>query len=299
MSGHDTPRERIEGAVAFVGLGQIGAPMARQLADWPGGLCVYDLDPDRCAELREVGAEVAESVADLGQRSDLVCVMVRDDDQVRQVVEDMLPTARPGTVVAVHATIAPQTATELAAMGATHGVHVVDAPVSGGPVGAMQGRLAVLVGADDAAVFDRCQPALARLGDLVVHVGPVGAGTAAKLARNLIHFVAFAAVTEGQRLAEACGIDLVTLGQVVRHTDAVTGGPGAIMHRDTTAPLDPDDPWYAILDHVRDLGEKDLGFAVALGRARGVETPLASHARELLGPGLGLPATARPQEEPS
>lgn len=297
MRRHATPREQTQLAVGFVGLGQIGAPMARQLVDWPGGLWVYDLDADRCTELREAGATVADSVAELGRQTDLVCLMVRDDDQVRRVVEELLPTARPGTVVAVHATIAPRTATDLAATGAAHDVHVVDAPVSGGPIGAMQGRLAVMVGADDAAVFDRCHDALARLGDLVVHVGPVGAGTAAKLARNLIHFVAFAAVTEGQRLAEACGIDLVTLGQVVRHTDAVTGGPGAIMHRDTAAPLDPADPWHAILDHVRTLGEKDLGFAMELARARGVDTPLAAHAHELLGPGLGLPATPHPQEE--
>lgn len=298
MSGHDTRGEQARLAVGFVGLGQIGAPMARQLVDWPGGLWVHDLDPDRCAELREAGATVADSVADVGQHADLVCIMVRDDDQVRQVVDELLSTARPGTVVAVHATIGPRTATELAATGIAQGVHVVDAPVSGGPIGAMQGTLAVMVGADDAHVFDRCREALARLGDVVVHVGPAGAGTAAKLARNLIHFVAFAAVTEAQQLAEACDIDLVTLGQVVRHTDAVTGGPGAIMHRDTAAPLDPDDPWYAILDHVRALGEKDLGLAVELGRARGVATPLAAHARELLGPGLGLPATPR-QEDPS
>ena len=70
-----------------------------------------------------------------------------------------------------------------------------------------------------------------------MHAGPVGAGTRMKLARNLLHFVSFTAVTEAQRLAEAAGLDLIALGEVVRHTDAITGGPGAIMHRDTTAPL--------------------------------------------------------------
>ena len=94
-----------------------------------------------------------------------------------------------------------------------------------------------------------------------MHAGPVGAGTAMKLARNLIHFVSFTAVTEAQRLAEAAGVDLQALGEVVRHTDAITGGPGAIMHRETAAPLAPDDPWRAIFDHVRALGEKDLRFA--------------------------------------
>jgi 3-hydroxyisobutyrate dehydrogenase len=110
-----------------------------------------------------------------------------------------------------------------------------------------------------------------------------------KLARNLMHFVAFTAATEAQRLAEGAGLDLVALGEVVRHTDAVTGGPGAIMHRDSAAPLAHDDPWFGILDHVRALGEKDLGFAVDLAEELGVDTPLARLALERLGPGLGLP----------
>ena len=121
-----------------------------------------------------------------------------------------------------------------------------------------------------------------------VHAGRVGAGTRMKLARNLIHFVAFTAVTEAQRLAEAADLDLVALGEVVRHTDAITGGPGAIMHRDTTAPLDPDDFWWGVLDHVRALGEKDLSFAIELAGTLGVDVPLAQLARERLAKGLGL-----------
>ena len=123
----------------------------------------------------------------------------------------------------------------------------------------------------------------------VVHAGPIGSGTRMKLARNLMHFVAFTAATEAQRLAEAAGLDLVALGDVVRHTDAVTGGPGAIMHRGTTAPLEPADFWYGVLDHVRALGEKDLGFALDLADELGVDTPLARLALDRLGPGLGLP----------
>jgi 3-hydroxyisobutyrate dehydrogenase len=101
--------------------------------------------------------------------------------------------------------------------------------------------------------------------------------------------VAFTAVTEAQRLAEAAGLDLKALGDVVRHTDAITGGPGAIMHRETTAPLAPDDFWYGVFDHVRALGEKDLAFATQLADQLGVDVPLATLALERLGPGLGLP----------
>jgi 3-hydroxyisobutyrate dehydrogenase len=190
-------------------------------------------------------------------------------------------------VVAVHSTIGPQTARELAQRAAHHDVQVLDAPVSGGAIGAQQGRLAILVGGDEAA-FAAARDVLQQLGELVVHLGPIGAGTAAKLARNLLHFVAFTAATEAARLAEAAGIDLVELGKVVRHTDAITGGPGAIMWRDTTAPVAADDNWYPILDHVRQLGEKDLRFALELADRLGVETPLADLALHRLAAGLGL-----------
>jgi 3-hydroxyisobutyrate dehydrogenase len=221
-------------------------------------------------------------VADLAAGVDVLCVMVRNDDQVRDVAEDVL-AAGAAPVVVVHSTVAPTTPAELEALG----LRVLDAPVSGGPMGAADGSLAIMVGGDDAA-YDAAAPVLARLGAKVVHAGPVGAGTRMKLARNLIHFIAFTAVTEAQRLAEAAGIDLVALGEVVRHTDAITGGPGAIMYRDTTAPLDRDDFWWGVLDHVRALGEKDLSFAIELAGTLGVDVPLAQLARERLAKGLGV-----------
>jgi 3-hydroxyisobutyrate dehydrogenase len=186
-------------------------------------------------------------------------------------------------VLVVHSTVAPSTPAEIAATG----IRVLDAPVSGGPMGAADGTLAIMVGgsAEDYAV---AEPVLQRMGSLIVHAGPLGAGTRMKLARNLIHFVAFTAVSEAQRLAEASGLDLVALGEVVRHTDAITGGPGAIMYRDATAELDPDDFWWGVFDHVRALGEKDLSFAIELAATLGVDVPLAQLARENLAKGLGL-----------
>jgi 3-hydroxyisobutyrate dehydrogenase len=172
------------------------------------------------------------------------------------------------------------------------GLRVLDAPVSGGPMGAAEGTLAVLVGGPEAA-FARIREPLSLLGTRVVHAGPVGAGTRLKLARNLLHFVSFTAATEAQRLAEAAGLDLVELGKVTRHTDAITGGPGAIMHRPTTAPIPPDDFWFGVFEHVRALGEKDLGYAVELADALGVDVPLARQALTRLGPGLGLPDDGR------
>jgi 3-hydroxyisobutyrate dehydrogenase-like beta-hydroxyacid dehydrogenase len=206
-------------------------------------------------------------------------VMVRDDQQVRAVAADV----GPGTTLVVHSTVAPETPAELAA----DGLIVLDAPVSGGPMGAADGSLAIMVGGS-AEAFAAVRPVLEAMGSKVVHAGPLGAGTRMKLARNLIHFVAFTAVTEAGRLAEAAGLDLVALGDVVRHTDAITGGPGAIMYRDTTAPLAADDFWHGVFDHVRALGEKDLSFAIALADELGVDVPLAREALPRLGKGLGL-----------
>jgi 3-hydroxyisobutyrate dehydrogenase-like beta-hydroxyacid dehydrogenase len=117
-----------------------------------------------------------------------------------------------------------------------------------------------------------------------------------KLARNLLHFISFTAATEAQRLAEAAGLSLTALGKVVRHSDAVTGGPGAIMLRDTTAPIDPDDFWFPILGHVRDLGEKDLSLALDLGDRLAVDLPLARLALARLADGLGVAEPALDKE---
>ena len=268
--------------VGFVGLGNIGKPMALRLSaatSSDGELLVHDVAAEPVAELTAAGAKAAGSVGELAAAADVVCVMVRDDAQVRAVAAEV----GAGSVLVIHSTVAPGTPAELAADGLT----VLDAPVSGGPMGAAAGSLAIMVGGADEA-FATARPALEAMGSNVVHAGPLGAGTRMKLARNLIHFVAFTAVTEAQRLAEAAGLDLIALGEVVRHTDAVTGGPGAIMHRNTTAPLAPDDFWHGVFDHVRMLGEKDLSFAIALADELGVDVPLAREALLRLGKGLGL-----------
>ncbi len=277
--------------VGFVGLGNIGKPMALRLASAPAELAldlwVYDVAPEPLAELEQAGASVAGSVADLAKQVDVVCVMVRDDEQVRDVLGEVLGVAADGTVVVVHSTVAPETPRQLEISAAKHGVRLVDAPVSGGSMGAADGTLAILVGGSDEA-FAACSPVLARMGSMVVHAGPIGSGTKLKLARNLMHFVAFTAATEASRLAEAAGLDLKKLGEVVRHTDAITGGPGAIMHRETTAPIAEDDFWHGVFSHVAALGEKDLGFAIDLADELGVDVPLAREANDRLRKGLGL-----------
>lgn len=286
--------------VGFVGLGAIGKPMALRLAASELNLVVFDVADEPVTELVGAGAEAAGGVAELAAKVDVLCVMVRDDDQVRDVLGEAIGGAQrdrsPELTVAIHSTVAPDTPSLLADTAATHGVRVVDAPVSGGAMGAADGTLAIMAGGADDAVA-ACRPVFDAMAGTVVHAGPVGAGTRMKLARNLLHFIAFAAATEAQRLAEAAGLDLMELGRVVRHTDAITGGPGAIMHRPTTAPLAPDDFWYGVFDPVRVLGEKDLRFAIGLADELDVEVPLARQALDRLAAGLGLPPPLATQED--
>lgn len=287
--------------VGFIGLGQIGSLMAAHLVDHPGGLVVCDLRPEAVAPLVEQGAVAATTPAEVAARAGVVSVMVLDDAQSREVVAGpggILEGAAPGTVIALHSTIKAGTAVELAGLAAERGVAVVDAPVSGGFMGAAEGALATMVGGDDDAV-EVCRPVFRRWAAMVVHLGPVGAGTKAKLARNMMHFVAYTAAGEAQRLADACGIDLNELGAIVRHTDSITGGPGAIIFRGSVAELHPGDDFYDILVHTRTLGEKDLRFALELADEVGVDAPLGRLALENFAASLGVPHRPdEPEDEP-
>jgi 3-hydroxyisobutyrate dehydrogenase-like beta-hydroxyacid dehydrogenase len=275
--------------LGYIGLGNQGAPMAKRLVDWPGGLIVFDVRTEAMTPLAESGASLADSVADVAS-ADVISVTVLNDEQVRDVVRELATSARPGTVIAIHSTIEPRTAEELADELRSREVHIVDAPVSGGAGAADKGELAVMVGADDEA-FEKVKPVFKMWASLVVRAGQPGAGTRMKLARNMLTFIGFAAACEAQKLAEAAGIDLQKLGRVVRHSDAQSGGPGAIMYRDDTKPLATDHFLHDMFVHTRGLGEKDLRLALALGEDTGVELPLAEVALQNLAAGLGVPHT--------
>lgn len=273
--------------LGYIGLGSMGAPMARRLVGWAGGLVVYDVRAEASAPFADAGAEVAASIADVAA-ADLISITVLDDAQVRDVVGELARHASPGTVIAIHSTIADSTAAELADQLAPQGIAVIDAPVSGGGGAADKGELAVMVGAPR-EVYERVKPVFKQWASLVIRAGEPGAGTRMKLARNMLTFTAFAAACEAMRLAEAAGIDLQALGRVVRHTDALTGGPGAIMIRDNMSDVDPGHWLYDTFTHTRGLGEKDLKLALALGDSVGINLPLAQIAVRTLAAGLGVP----------
>jgi len=279
--------ESNDAKLGYIGLGNMGAPMAKRLVEWPGGVTVFDVRTEAMTPLAELGASLADSVADVAA-ADIISITVLNDKQVREVVAELAAHAKPGTVIAIHSTISPETAVELAADLQPKGIHVIDAPVSGGGGAADKGELAVMVGADR-EVYEQIKPAFKQFASMVIHAGEPGAGTRMKLARNMLTFTGYAAACEAMKLAEAAGIDLAQLGRVVRHTDALTGGPGAIMVREDMSTLAPDHWLHDAFTHTRGLGEKDLSLALALGEATGTELPLAELALQRLAEGLGIP----------
>ncbi|ORA14363.1 NAD(P)-dependent oxidoreductase [Mycobacterium asiaticum] len=278
-------------SLGYIGLGNIGTPMAKKMADWPGGLTVYDLRAEAMAPFADRGATLADSLADIAT-TDIISITVLNDEQVRSVVGELAPHAKPGTVIAIHSTISDTTAEELAREMQDRDIHVIDAPISGGGRAARFGQLATMVGATD-EVFARVKEPFSHWAELVVHAGPPGAGTRMKVARNMLTFTTYAAVGEAWKLAEAAGLNLQDLGNVVRHTDKLTGGAGSIMYRDDTKDLEPGHFLYDGFMHTRGLGEKDLRLALELAESTHVDLPLARLALERLAPGLGVPHTPK------
>jgi 3-hydroxyisobutyrate dehydrogenase-like beta-hydroxyacid dehydrogenase len=282
-------------SLGYIGLGKMGAPMAKRLVDWPGGVTVFDVRTEAMTPLAEAGATLADRAVDVAA-ADIISITVLNDEQVREVVGVLTPNAEPGTVIAIHSTINDTTAVELAQQLEPQGIHIVDAPVSGSGRAAKNGELATMVGATDEA-FALVKEPFSKWASLVIHAGEPGAGTRMKLARNMLHYISFAAACEASKLAEECGLNLQDLGQVVRHSDAITGGAGSIMFRDDMKPITPDSILYRPFLHACVLGEKDLSLALALGQAHSVDLPLAAIALERLAEGLGVSHAASTTKE--
>lgn len=269
--------------VGVIGLGEIGRGLMTALEPTAFDLAVCDVREEAMAPYAS-RATICPDPARLGETADVVLVAVVNDGQVMDVLEGAdgaLGTLRPGTVVIVISTVAVETLRKVAAAAAGRHVGVVDCGVTGGPAAAAQGRWVSMVGGDDRAVESAC-PVLDVFSSMVVRMGPLGAGMRAKLARQVVQFGSWLAAYEAQRIAEAAGVDLQKLAQVIRESDAVIGGPTALMFRQTVAPLTDDDDagLVAALRNAASLAHKDLGAAKALASELGIEVPLVSLADE-------------------
>jgi 3-hydroxyisobutyrate dehydrogenase-like beta-hydroxyacid dehydrogenase len=264
-------------STGVVGLGDIGTGVASTLQEAGVDLTVCDVRAEATERFAQ-GARVVAAPVEMARHADVVIVSVLNDAQVREVVAGVLEAARPVTVVIV-STVSTTTVTELAKTAATHGVGVLDCGVSGGPSAAASGELVCMVGGDAEAV-ERVRPVLDVVGTLVLHMGPLGAGLSAKLARNIVQYGSWLAAYEAQALAEAAGISLPQLAQAIRESDKRIGGAATLMFRETVRALRPDDPLDAGLvgpmSAAAGLAHKDLAAALALGDELGVPLPLAA-----------------------
>lgn len=258
--------------VGFVGVGNMGAPMARNALRAGHELRVFDVRAETLAPLTELGARVVRSPAEAAAGAGVVCIAILDGAQVDAVTsgaDGVFAGADTGAVIAIHSTVHPATV-DAAADRAPTGVDVLDAPVSGGVKGARGGTLCVMVGGP-AAAFERARPVFDALGDLVVHLGERGSGLAAKLARNLVGYVTMLAAQEGRRLAAAAGTDLERFQQILDHTGALSP-----MMRDLLSVPGGDDVYADEVAPLVALAEKDLRVTLALGEDLGVELPAAA-----------------------
>jgi 3-hydroxyisobutyrate dehydrogenase-like beta-hydroxyacid dehydrogenase len=204
--------------VGFIGLGDMGGAMVQRIIDAGFPMVLWARRPESLAPFATAVVEIAESPADLAARCDLIGVCVWADQDVRDVLErvdGVLAGSKPGTVIAIHSTIAPATCRELADLAAERGVTVLDVPVSGGRDVAIAGSLTVAVGGDEEAA-DRCRPVFASYGDPVIHVGPVGAAQAVKLINNALLAANLALADDALTVGDAFGIGDDALAQMLR-----------------------------------------------------------------------------------
>lgn len=282
-------------ATGVIGLGEIGRGLAKNLLAAETALTVCDVREEATAPFSSDGASTAKTPAELASRCDVALIAVVDDDQVRAVVtgaDGVLAGARPGMVLVIVSTVTRTTVVEMAEAARAHAVDVLDCGVSGGPSAAAEGQLVCMVGGGS-EVLERVRPVLEIIGSLVLHMGPLGAGLSAKLARNLVQYGSWLAAYEAQVIAEAAGIALPKLAQAIRESDKRIGGAATLMFRDSVAPLRPDvrtdAGLVAPMQAASLLAHKDLRAALALADELGIDAPLARLTDEYCDRVFGVP----------
>lgn len=252
--------------VGVVGLGIMGRPMAANLLAAGFDLVVHNRTPRPQEALVAQGARGAESPAALAREADVVVSVLSDDAALRAVLDGpdgVIANARPGALVIDMSTVSPALSRELAQRGAARGVRMLDAPVSGGDVGAQEGTLSIMVGgaAED---VERARPLFDVLGSRTTHVGPAGAGQVVKACNQVLVAITFAGVAEALVLGSKLGVDPAEV------LDVLSGGMAAnrIMEVRRANFLEHDfAPGFKV-----DLHHKDL--EIALGAAAGAHVPL-------------------------
>jgi 3-hydroxyisobutyrate dehydrogenase len=269
--------------VGFIGLGSQGGPMARRIIEGGFPTTLWARRPVALEPFADTAAKCARSPAELAAASELICLCVVGDADIEEIISGkhgLLAGLTPGSVIAVHSTVHPNTCRALAKRAGGRRVSVIDAPVSGGGSAAAQGRLLVMVGGDADAV-ERCRPVFETYADPVVHLGELGSGQTTKLLNNLLFTANLGTAVSTLSLAKSLGVSPDRLTEVVARSsgnsfalnaisgigslDQLAGLAGKLLQKDVRllvdlagragaqagAVLDAADAALALMDHPR------------------------------------------------
>ena len=261
--------------VGFIGLGIMGKPMAKYLLKAGFPLVVFSRSKGSVAELVKEGALSADSSKGVAERAELIITMLPDSPEVKEVVlgeGGVIQGVKPGAVVIDMSSINPLVTQEIARTLDVKGVKMLDAPVSGGETGAIQGTLAIMVGGEK-KVFEDCIEILKAMGKNIVHVGEIGAGGYVKLVNQIIVALNIASVGEAFCLGVKAGLDPQVIYQAIR------GGLAGSQVLETKAPMIFQrnfKPGFKIKLH-----QKDLQNALSTAKDLGVPLPLSSFVQQI------------------
>jgi 2-hydroxy-3-oxopropionate reductase len=262
--------------VGFIGLGIMGKPMAKNLVQAGYELTVHNRSPEKAQELAREGATAAESPREVAGQSDIIITMLPDSPDVREILigeGGVLEGIEEGALVVDMSTISPVVTEELAAAIGEKGASMLDAPVSGGDVGAIEGTLSIMVGGSEAD-FERAKPLFEVMGKTVTHVGPTGAGQVTKACNQIVTALTIEAVSEALVLGSKGGVAPEKI------LDVLSGGLAynKIMEVKREKLLS-----HAFEPGFRaELHHKDLGIALAAGREYGVALPVTAIVDQML-----------------
>ncbi len=264
--------------VAFLGLGAIGTPMARHLAGPPTTLAVWNRTAAKAAAFAaDTGARAAATPADAASGADVVVTCLPTSKEVAALLDGpdgLLVAMRPGTILVDCTSGDPATSQAIAAALAARGIAFVDAPVSGGVIGAEQGKLTVMVGGE-AAHLEQARPVLQRFGAKIVHCGPVGAGDALKAVNNALLAVHIWSAAEGLAALQKAGVRSDVALDVINASSGRSNASMNLFPERVLTRAFPRTFRLALLD-------KDVGIAAEVARAQKVPSPLLQLTAELM-----------------
>ena len=267
--------------IGFIGLGNMGEYMAVNIAKAGFDLTVHDLRSEPMQRLQQAGAKIARSPQEIGEKCDIIQVIVVNDAQVEEVVlgkdgGGVLAGAKPGAAIVIHSTVHPKTCQRIATLAKDKNVGVLDAAVSGAESGARAGTLSLMVGGDP-ALLEMCRPVFNAVGKHIFHMGDVGMGEVTKLANNLTAIVNMQTLREGLRLARRAGINEQKMLEVIK---ASTGNSWAAQNWE--AMLQVAQNYTTGAKGMAQVGYKDISLAVAVGHDVGASLPITALATQMM-----------------